>query len=82
MTHFKVKYCKRLLVFCTSGRSVIILIILKAYPIDALSVPSNSSLCTQNEPHYHSVSWINQCKIFEEGLCCRKMRKVALTALK
>lgn len=43
-----ITYCKRLAVFCTSHRAVIIPIILKAYPADALLLPSSGSLCAQD----------------------------------
>lgn len=41
-----ITYYKRSAGFCTSRGSVIIPIILKAYPTDALLLPSSGSLCT------------------------------------
>lgn len=65
-----------LLVFCTRGRAVIVLIVLEAYPKDALSVPSGSPLCTQKLPTSTLLLRIKHCETFEEVFVVEKWGKL------
>lgn len=82
MTLCKVQCCKGPLVFCTSGRSVIALIVLEPYPQDALSVPSGSFCALRIHPTIKLLLRIRRWETFEEVFVVEKNEESCIKSIK